>query len=180
MTYFTILHWLTLLFFLALFVLLVFVSRKETRPNVFWSMVFASFLVTSTAAVFSMFVLDKYTKKAKIRSIENHRILRTEEIVFKGKIENVGKFTIGQCKLSIKMINNPVESGKLSGSQVFKPSGMDFFKTKEKSKERPNTIEREFVVAKKLKPREIRPFTVRMHYPPYFSKTRLIYHLYCH
>ncbi|WP_353661810.1 DUF2393 family protein [Hydrogenimonas sp. SS33] len=180
MTYFTVLHWLALLFFLALFILLVILSRKETRPNVFWSMVFASFLVTSTAAVFSMFVLDKYTKKARIVSIENHRILRTEEIVFKGRIENIGRFTIGKCKLTVKMINNPIESGKLSGKALYNPSGMEFFKTKEKKKERPNTITREFVVAKKLKPGEIRPFTIRMHYPPYFSKTRLIYHLYCH
>ncbi len=180
MTYFTILHWLTLLFFLALFILLVIVSRKENRPNVFWSMVFASFLVTSTAAVFSMFVLDKYTKKGKLVSIENHRLLRTEEIVFKGKVANVGKFTIGQCKLTIKMINNPVESGKLSGSQIFKPSGLSVFEKKETKKERPNTVEKEFIVAKMLKPKEVQPFTVRMHYPPYFSKTRLIYHLYCH
>jgi hypothetical protein len=178
--YFTILHWLALAFFLALFILLVVVSRKETRPNVFWSMVFASFLVTATGAVFSMFVLDKYTKKAKLLSIENHRILRTEEIVFKGKVKNVGNFRIGKCKLTIKMINNPVESGKLSGSAVFKPSGMDFFKTKEKKKERPNTIEKVFIVARNIDPDEIQPFTVRMPYPPYFSKTRLIYKLHCH
>ncbi len=178
MTYFTILHWLTLLFFLMVFILLVIVSRKEERPNVFWSMVFASFLVTSTGAVFSMFVLDKYTKKAKIVSIKNHRVLRTEEIVFQGKIANVGKFTIGHCTLSIKMINNPVSGNKLSGSNIFKPSGLEFFKPKKN--ERPNTIEKEFTVAKKLKPREVRPFTVRMPYPPYFSKTQLIYHLYCH
>ncbi|BDY12751.1 DUF2393 family protein [Hydrogenimonas cancrithermarum] len=180
MTYFTIIHWLMLLFFLALFILLVIVSRKESRPNVFWSMVFASFLVTSTAAVFSMFVLDKYTKKGKLLSIENHRILRTEEIVFKGKVANVGKFTIGKCKLTVKMINNPVEAGKLSGGQIFKPSGLEFFKSKEKKENRPNTIEKEFVVARDLKPREVQPFTIRMHYPPYFSKTRLIYKLYCH
>ena len=180
MTYFTIVHWLVLLFFLALFILLVFISRKETRPNIFWSMVFASFLVTSTAAIFSMFVLDKYTKKGKLLSIDNHRILRTEEIVFKGKVANVGRFTIGRCKLTIKMINNPVESGRLSGSQIYKPSGLEVFKSKESRKERPNTIEREFVVARYLKPRKVQPFTIRMHYPAYFSKTRLIYHLYCH
>ncbi len=180
MIYMTVLHWLTLAFFIILFLLLVLISKREKRKNVFWSMVFASFLVTSTGALFSMFVLDKYTKKAKLLSIENHRILRTEEIVFKGKIMNVGKFTIGRCKLSIKMINNPVEGNKLSGSQIYKPSGLDFFKAKDAKKERPNTIEEEFVVARKIKPGEIQPFTVRMPYPPYFSKTRLIYHLYCH
>ena len=181
MIYLTIVHWLVLLFFLALFILLVIISRKETRPNVFWSMVFASFLVTTTAAVFSMFVLDKYTKKGKLLSVENHRILRTEEIVFKGKVQNVGKFMIGKCKLTIKMINNPVESGKLSGSQIYQPSGFgNFLKSKKELKERPNTIKREFIVAKRLKPDETRPFTIRMHYPPYFTKTRLIYKLHCH
>jgi len=84
MIYMTILHWLVLIFFVALFALLVVVSKRETRPNVFWSMVFASFLVTSMAAVFSMFVLDKYTKKAKLVSIKNYRVLRSEEIQGKG------------------------------------------------------------------------------------------------
>ena len=181
MIYMTIIHWLVLLFFIALFILLVILSKRESRPNVFWSMVFASFLVTSTAAVFSMFVLDKYTKKAKLVEIKNHRLLRSEEIVFKGKVANVGKFKIGQCKLTIKMINNPLEAGKLSGGQVFKPSGLgDFFSIKEGKNERPNTVEREFVVAKNLEPKEVRPFTIHMPYPPYFRKTRLIYKLYCH
>ncbi|WP_457593383.1 DUF2393 family protein [Hydrogenimonas sp.] len=180
MMYMTILHWLVLLFFIALFILLVIVSKRESRPNVFWSMVFASFLVTSTAALFSMFVLDKYTKKAKLVEIKNYRLLKTEEIVFKGKIANVGKFKIGQCKLTIKMINNPLEAGKLSGSQVFKPSGFDFFSVKGSKNERPNTVEREFVAVKNLEPNEVRPFTIHMKYPPYFRKTRLIYKLYCH
>ncbi|WP_201352431.1 DUF2393 family protein [Hydrogenimonas urashimensis] len=181
MIHLTIVHWLVLIFFLALFILLVVISKKETRRNVFWSMVFASFLVTTTAAVFSMFVLDKYTKKGKLLAIENHRILRSEEIVFKGRVQNVGKFEIGECRLTIKMINNPVESGKLSGSQIYQPSGFgDFFKSRKENKSRPNTVKREFIVAKYLEPNEVRPFTVRMHYPPYFSKTRLIYKLHCH
>jgi len=104
MTYMTILHWLSLLFFFILFILLVFLSRNEKRRNIFWSMVFASFLVTFGGAILTIFVLDKYTKKGKLKSITSHRILRTEEIVFRGKVTNVGKFKIGQCKLSIKMI----------------------------------------------------------------------------
>jgi len=180
MTYMTILHWFSLLFFFILFILLVFLSKKEKRRNVFWSMVFASFLVTSTAAIFTIFVLDKYTKKAKLLSIENHRLLRTEEIVFKGKVANVGKFKIGQCKLTVKMINNPMKASNLGQGQIFTPSGLEFFKPKEKKKERKNTILEEFVVAKNLKPREIRYFTVRMKFPPYFTKSKLIYKLNCH
>ena len=180
MTYFTILHWFSILFFIGLFVLLVVVSRKEKRKNIFWSMVFASFLVTSTAAIFTIFVLDKYTKKGKLLSIDSHRILRTEDIVFKGKVANVGKFKIGQCKLTIKIANNPLRAGSLGQGQIFTPSGLEFFKSKDKKKERKNTIEEEFVVAKNLKPREVQSFTIRMKYPPYFSKPKLIYKLHCH
>ena len=179
MIYMTILHWLALLFFSILFAILVIVSKKESRPNVFWAMVFSAFLFTALGAIFSMFVLDKYTKKARLVSIENHRILRTEEIVFKGMVKNIGRFKIGHCTLSIKMVNNPVKAGELSGSTLFKPSGIEFFGKKSK-KERPNTVEREFVVARDLPPGAIQRFSVRMPYPPYFSKTRLIYHLYCH
>jgi energy-coupling factor transporter transmembrane protein EcfT len=175
----TILHWFSLLFFIGLFILLVFISKKEKRRNVFLSMVFASFLVTFTAAIFTIFVLDKYTKKGKLLSIENHRLLRTEEIVFKGKVANVGKFKIGQCKLTIKMINNPAKASNIGDGQIFTPSGLEFFKAKEKKKERKNAIKREIVIAKNLRPREVRPFTIRMKYPPYFSKVRLIYKLNC-
>ncbi len=179
MTYMTILHWLALFFFLTLFVVLVILSKKEHRPNIFWGMVFSAFLVTTMGALFSMFVIDKYTKKAKLVSIENHRILRTEEIVFKGIIKNVGRFKIGSCKLSIKMVNNPVKAGELSGGSIFKPSGLKFFSKKSKN-DKPNTVEREFIVARDLDPGAIQRFSVRMYYPPYFSKTRLVYHLYCH
>jgi len=180
MTYMTILHWLSLLFFVILFILLVFLSRKEKKRNIFWSMVFASFLVTSTGAIFTIFALDKYTKKGKLLSIEYHRILRTEEIVFKGKVANVGKFKIGQCKLTIKMINNPINTRNLGKGQMFSPSGMEFFKSKDKKKEKKNTILKEFVVAKNLKPRETKSFILRLDYPPYFSKPKFIYKLNCH
>ena len=180
MTYMTILHWFSLLFLFILFILLVFLSKKEKRRNVFWSMVFASFLVTSSGAILTIFVLDKYTKKGKLLSISNHRILRTENIVFKGKVTNVGKFKIGQCKLTIKMINNTTNMRNLGEGQMFAPSGFEFFKSKDKKKERKNTIEEEYVVAKNLKPREVKSFIIRMKYPPYFSRPKFIYKLNCH
>jgi len=143
-------------------------------------MVFSSFLVTASGAILTIFVLDKYTKKGKLLSVSNHRILRTEEIVFKGKVTNVGRFKIGECKLTIKMINDIMNKKNLGGGQMFSPSGLEFFKSKEKKKERRNTIEEEFVVAKNLKPREVKSFTIRMKYPPYFSRPKFIYKLYCH
>jgi len=179
MTYLTILHWFAIIFFIAIFILLVMLSRKEKRKNVFWSMVFASFLVTSMMMVLTIFVLDKYTKKGKLISIKSHRVLRTEDIIFKGKVANVGKFKIGQCKLKIKIVNNPLRSTNLGQGQIFTPSGLEFFKSKDKKKERKNAIEEEFVVVKNLKPRDVKSFTIRMKYPPYFSRSKFIYKLYC-
>ncbi len=179
MTYFTILHWITLFVFLLIFILLVIVSKKETNPKIFWSMVFSSFLVTSTLSLFSMFVLDKYTKKAKLVNITHRRVLLNETIMFFGQVQNIGRFKIGHCKLEVKIVNNALNVNDLSGSTFYKPrSGLGFlFSSKE---EKPSTIIKDFVVAKNLKPGELRNFSASMPYPPYFQKADIRYKLYCH
>jgi len=181
MVYFTILHWITLGFFLVLFLLLVFLSKKETNKKIFLSMVFASFLVTSMGAVFSMFVLDKYTKKAKLLKISHKRILRNESISITGKVKNVGKFKIGQCKLEVKIVSDALNTGKLKGSNIYKPrSGLGNLFTNEDKDQKVTTILKEFAIAKDLKPNEIRTFTINMKYPPYFQSPYFGYKLYCH
>ena len=130
-------------------------------------MVFASFLVTSMGAVFSMFVLDKYTKKAKLLKISHKRILRNESISITGKIKNVGKFKIGLCTLEVKIVSDAFSTGKLKGSNKDKDQKV-------------TTISKEFAIAKDLKPNEIRTFTVNMKYPPYFQSPYFGYKLYCH
>jgi len=179
MTYFTILHWITLIVFLLLFILLVIVSKKETNPKIFWSMVFSSFLVTSMLALFSMFVLDKYTKKAKLINITHKRVLLNETIMFFGQVQNVGRFKIGHCKLEVKMVNNALNLNNISGKTFYAPkSGLgSLFTNKE---EKPSTIIKDFTIAKNLKPGEIRNFSATMPYPPYFQKADIRYKLYCH
>ena len=179
MTYFTILHWITLIVFLLLFILLVIVSKKETNPKIFWSMVFSSFLVTSMLALFSMFVLDKYTKKGKLINITHKRVLLNETIMFFGQVQNVGRFKIGHCKLEVKIVNNALDLNNVTGKTFYAPrSGLgSLFSNKE---ERPSTIIKDFTVAKNLKPGEIRNFSATMPYPPYFQKADIRYKLYCH
>jgi len=179
MTYFTILHWITLFVFLLLFVLLVIVSKKETNPKIFWSMVFSSFLVTSTLAFFSMFVLDKYTKKAKLINVSHKRVYLNETMMFFGQIKNVGHFTIGRCKLEIKLVNNALRASGVSGKTFYAPrSGLGSLLTNKQDK--PSTIVKEVTIATKLKPEELRNFSATIPYPPYFQNTDIRYKLHCH
>jgi hypothetical protein len=174
MGYFTIVHIIALVIFFVLMVLLIFLSLREQNKKIAAGMVFSSVLVISSMAVFSMFVLDKYTKKATLLDITHKRILHNESIMFKGKVKNVGSFEIPQCTLKIKMVSD-IMGGTLKGSDVFNPqSGLkDWFTNlggeKEKNK-KPTTIEQEFVIVRDLPAGKYRDFTVFMKYPPYFSK----------
>ena len=178
MGYFTILHIIALSIMVVIFFLLFIIYLKETRKKIFWSMVFANFLVTTMLAIFSMFVLDKYTKKATIEGLNHKRVLLNENIVFSGKIRNIGSFGIGTCKLEVKLVNNAVSSKNLKGSSVFKPtSGLEFIGDGDG---KPSTLKYTFVVAKDLKSGELRNFSVTMPYPSYFSNTTTYQKLYCH
>ncbi len=181
MIYFTVLHWLTIAFFILLYILLIYLARREQKPKIFWSMVFASTLVILGSTVFAMFVLDKYTKKAALYGVKTSRLLNSEEMIVKGQIKNTGKFTIGQCKIKLRFVNNALGTGsKLSGSNVFTPrSGLDLGKSDKDKKS--NVLEIKEVIAKSLKPNELRNFSLRFDYPPHFSNVMMIDpKLYCH
>jgi glucan phosphoethanolaminetransferase (alkaline phosphatase superfamily) len=107
-SYFTILHILALAFFFLLFVVLLILSLKETRKKVLAAMIFSNVLVVSMLAVFSMFVIDKYTKKAKLENVTQTRVLITESFVLSGVVRNIGKFDISKCYLNVKLVNNAV------------------------------------------------------------------------
>lgn len=180
--YFTILHWLNILFFLILFIFLVVLSVKASNNNtkVLLSMIFASFLVTAFGAVLGLIVLEKYTKKAKILNVTQRRVLLNETLVLKGRVKNIGKFKINYCKLEIKLVNNGW-GGKIQKGAFFKSGGFEIFGSKDKEKKRPNTIKVTKVIIKDgLLPGEIKNFSTVMPYPPYFRNTYLNYKLYCH
>lgn len=119
MAYFTILHWITLLVLLVLFILFSVIALKQTNKKILISMLFSNFIVIVMIAILSMFVLDKYTKKARLESVTQKRILTTETFTLSGKIRNIGNFDIGKCKLEVKLVNNAISGGDISGSQIF-------------------------------------------------------------
>jgi len=177
-SYFTIVHIITLAILFIIFIILLILSFKETRKKVLAAMIFSNFLVISMLAVFSMFVLDKYTKKARLENISQTRVLINESFVLTGMVRNIGKFDISKCILNVKLVNNAITGNKLNGSTVFKPnSGFDFFSKKKNEKK--STIIKDFVIARNLKVGELRNFSVSMKYPPYFQNTSLVYKLRC-
>ncbi|WP_024954938.1 DUF2393 family protein [Sulfurospirillum arcachonense] len=180
MAYFTILHIITLLILLVLFIIACIVALKQTNKKILFSMLFANFLVITMLSVFSMFVLDKYTKIAKLENMTQKRILMTESLTISGKVRNIGNFDIGKCSLEVKLVNNAITSNEVSGSHIFSPiSGLEFLFGKNKET-RPSTILNEFVIAKNFKKGELKNFSITIKYPPYFQKPFMNYKLYCH
>jgi uncharacterized membrane protein YgcG len=180
--YFTVLHWLSLLFFLTLFIFLTFLSVKAANNNIklLISMIFASFLVTSFGAVLGIVVLEKYTKKASLLDVKKRRVFLNETLVVKGRVKNIGKFKINYCKLEIKLVNNGW-GGKIQKGTFFKSGGFSLFGSKDEKKQKPNTIKATRIIIKDgLLPGEIKNFSAIVPYPPYFSNTYINYKLYCH
>ncbi len=180
--YFTILHWLDIVFFLVLFIFLVIISVKAAGNNtkLLLSMIFASFLVTTFSAVLGLVILEKYTKKAKLLDVEQRRVLLNETLVLKGRVKNIGKFKINYCKLEIKLVNNGW-GGKITKGTFFKSGGLSIFGSKNKAEKKPNTVKAtRIIINDGLLPGEIKNFSAVMPYPPYFKNTYLNYKLYCH
>ena len=85
------------------------------------------------------------------------------------KVKNEGDFKIGKVTFEIKLVNKGHATGNVKGGNFFKPSGIsDMFSLGEDRKNRPQTITKEFVVAKNLKPGPAKSFRVHFKYPGYF------------
>ena len=111
MPYMTILHWIGVVFFILIFFILTLLSLKEKKPKIRNSMIFSAFILSLFGGVISIFVLDKYTKKAKILSYSQKRILSTEKIQFSGRVQNIGNFKIKECAITVKLTNNVMKMG---------------------------------------------------------------------
>ena len=178
--YFTILHWLSIAFFVILFIALSLLSAQAKKNNIIISAIFASFLVTTFGAILSIIILEKYTKKASMIKIKERRILFNETMAIKGEIYNNGKFPLNYCNITIKLINNDRRSFKKGA--FFQSGGLNMFGDKEKQLAKPNTILKEKIFKFKppLQPSGRHNFSVMIDYPGYFKGARVIKKIYCH
>jgi len=176
--YMTLLHWGAIVVFSLLFMILSLLSLKEKNKKTMFSMIFSSFLVTVLGTVISIFVIDKYTKKAKILSYTQKRNLANETIMFQGKIQNIGNFKIGYCTIEVKLSNNAMKMGRPKEA-FFKPSTSlgPLFSAKESKS---SVVKEEFKVVKNLAAKKVKDFRIYMKYPPYMKAPGLKLTLNCH
>ena len=173
-------HWFSIFFFFALFIMLVLVSSKESNQKTFLSLVFASFLVTLTAGIFSVFILEKYTKKVELTKITHKRILRDDRIMFTGRIKNTGKYKLKKVYLEIKIVNNALKGGpSLKGSSFYKTSSFGDL-TSKGSSSKVSQLNEKKIIALNVKPGLSKNYTIRFDYPSYFKKPYVKYTVYAH
>jgi hypothetical protein len=172
MTLFNIWHFIVLGFILLFFIGGAVASVKQETQKMQYSMLFSTVLITVLLAVFSVFVVDKYTKHVALYKLENKRLLSTEKIIYTGIVKNEGNYAIGKVTFDIKLVNRGHASGNVKGGNFYKPSGfMAFFSGGFNMRDRPQTVEKTFIVARNLKPGNSAAFRVAFDYPPYFTAT---------
>ena len=172
MTLLNIWHFIVLGVILLIFISGVMAALKQKEEKMKYSMLFSIALITTFLAVFSVFVVDKYTKKVSLSKMKNKRILSTEKIIYTGVVKNIGNYPIGKVTFNIKLVNKGHATGNVKGGNFYKPNGLvEFFSGGFNGPSKPQTIEKEFIVARNLKPGQSVPFRVYFDYPPYFSST---------
>ena len=168
---FNIWHYVALTIVFLFFIAGSIRALREKKAKMRFSMLFTVMLFSLFMAVFSVFVVNKYTKHAKLYNLKNSRLLSLERISYTGIVKNVGNYPIGKVTIEIKLVNRGNATGNLKGGSFYKPSGFfDFFTGGfgiKKSK--PQTVVKRFVVARNLKAGHARQFYVYFRFPPYFS-----------
>lgn len=147
------------------------VALKQPDRKMQMSVLLSISLVSLLMFGFSIMAVDKYTKKVEVYKVENKRLLSIEKIIYTGIVKNEGNYEIGKVTFEVKLVNKGHVTGNVKAGSFFKASGFfDFFSTESdrSASYRPQTIVKEFVVAKNLKPGEARAFRVYFDYPPYF------------
>ncbi len=175
--YMTIVHWIVVAIFVLIFLVLLLLSINEKDSKTFFSMVFSSFLVVSVGMIFSIFILDKYTKRAELVSYKHQIDFRTEKVKIDGKIKNIGKFKIGYCNAIVRISNRPPRGSK--SKSFFKASNSitDIFSSKPKKK---NLIEEEILAITDLESKRSAKFHISLDYPTYFENPKFSVKINCH
>lgn len=162
-------HYFILIVLFIFYIGGLFTALRQEKKKLIFPMAFSITLVFSLLAVFSVVVVDKYTKVVKLYKLENKRLLSTEQIIYTGIVKNEGQYTIGEVTFEIKLVNKGHMTGNVKAGSFFAPSGFaDFFGGGANILYKPQTIEKEFVVATNLRPGESQPFRVYFDFPPYF------------
>lgn len=175
MIHMTIIHWIVAGIFLLIFLILTLLASREKSVKTMLAMIFSSFLLTVTATVISMVVIDKYTKKAKIITYKTQRDHAHESVIVRGMLQNVGNYKIGYCTLEVRVSNAP-QGGRLTS--YFAPTkSLDFMKS---TGSKVRSIIDEKDVARNILPGEKKRFIISVRFPSYFENPQYRLKLNCH
>jgi len=172
MSYLNIWHYVVLAVIFLIFLGGIYASLQQKEPKMRLGMIFSVTLISLFLGVLSIFVIDKYTKKVELFKVKNKRLLSIEKIIYTGFVKNTGKYPVGKVTMTIKLVNRGHATGNVKGGNFYKPSGfMSFFSEGLNMRSKPQTIEKEFVIARNLKPGQSKQFRVYFKYPGYFTST---------
>lgn len=172
MTQLNYIHYLVFFAIFIIFIIGIMSALKQESQKIVFGMIFSVVLGSVFLAGFSIMVVDKYTKVVKLHKLKNKRLLSAEKIVYTGIVRNEGEHTIGNVTFEIKLVNKGHATGNVKGGNFYKPSGfLDFFSGGYSRNFKPQSITKEFIVAKDLGPGEAKAFRVYFTYPPYFRST---------
>ena len=180
--YFTYIHIIFIILLFIIFCLFGFLLLRGTvrlkKLIITISLLFAGFLASSTII---SFIIDDYTKIAKISEVKYQRVLLKESLNFTGIISNVGGFDITSCNINIRITNSPSTLQALTPDLFKQPdrSFLDFFKIKKKEF-KISTINENFTIGERLKAKSARPFSLYVRYPTTFKDPKVNYTLTCH
>jgi hypothetical protein len=162
-------HYIFLGFALLIFIIGMIIAFSQKDKKIIAPMILSVTVISLFIAFSSVMVVDKYTKELKLSKLKNKRLLSTEQIVYTGFINNVGNHLVGKVYIEIKLVNRGNATGNVKGGNFYKPNGiMDLFTASSGGKSKEQTIVKEFLVAKNLKPGTGVPFRVYFKYPGYF------------
>ncbi len=173
MTLFNYWHYLVLIVIFLFFLLGVLSALRQDNKKLVIPMLFSVTLITVLIGGFSIVVVDKYTKVVKLYKLENKRLLSTEQIIYTGIVKNEGNYKIGEVTFEIKIVNKGHATGNVKGGNFYKPSGIagffeDLFSSGPSRTNKIQSLKKEFVVAKNLKPGASKSFRVYFDFPPHF------------
>lgn len=178
---FTIWHYLLIVVLVLIYWVGMRFALKQETARVKAGMAIAATLITAFLSFVSIMYLEKLTKHATAFKVENKRLLNLEKIVYTGFIKNDGAYPVKKVIFEVKLLNKGHVIGNMKRGTFFEASGFfDFFSGGANMLYRPQSVTKQFVVAKNLKPGQVEQFRVYFDYPPYFSNVSDFIKVYAH
>lgn len=178
---FTIWHYLVVILLILIYAAGIKFSLMQDTKRVKVGMIIAVTMVTVFLSFVSISFVEKYTKHATAFKVENKRLLNLEKIVYSGFVKNDGDYRLTKVIFEVKLLNKGHVIGNMKRGTFFEASGFfDFFSGGANMLYRPQSVTKQFVIARDLKPGQVEQFRVYFDYPPYFTNVADFTKVYAH